>query len=320
MHLAICSPIYNDWSSACVLLAQLDAVFARTDHRIDVLFIDDGSSERVPDALETAPTSLARVSVLRLRRNLGHQRAIAIGLAYLNVTHTHDAVVVMDGDGEDRPADVPALIERCAALDWSRVVFARRTRRSEGAAFRLGYAAFKLFHQLLVGRRVEVGNFSIVPREALARLVSVSELWNHYAASVYHARIPLDMIPTVRGTRIAGESRMNWVALVVHGLSAISVYSEIVGVRLLGVVAVAILGIFVGIASIIAVKLGTNLAIPGWATNAMGVLLVSLLSLTVLSVLMSLFTLRQRSEYAFLPLRDYAHFVLDERTLHSSNG
>src|SRR5262249_49894452 len=161
-------------------------------------------------------------------RNLGHQRAIAIGLTYLYVTHQHDAVIVMDGDGEDRPADVLALIERSEAGGGSRVVFAQRKRRSEGVAFQFGYLAFRAVHRVLVGRGVEVGNFSLVPRAALARLVSVSELWNHYAAAVYQARIPLEMIPTTRGERIAGQSRMNWIALVMHGLSAVSVYSDVV--------------------------------------------------------------------------------------------
>jgi polyisoprenyl-phosphate glycosyltransferase len=320
LHIAICASIYNDWQSALVLLARLDAVARRAQHTLDVLFIDDGSSDEVPAALHDAPAHLARVSVLRLRRNLGHQRAIAIGLAYLYDQEAHDAVVVMDGDGEDRPEDIPLLIERCGNHGWSRVIFAERTRRAEGAAFRLGYAGYKLLHRALVGRGIGVGNFSVIPRCALARLISVSEMWNHYAASVYQARIPLDVVPTARGARIAGQSKMNWIALVMHGLSAISVYSHIVGVRLLVLMALAIFGILLALAGVVAVKLGTTLAIPGWATTAAGILLVSLLNLVVLSTLLSLFALHQRSEHGFLPLRDYPHFVLDQRVWHASRS
>src|SRR6187551_3465096 len=105
VHIVICVPIYNDWQSALILLAQLDAVAASTPHTIDVLFIDDGSSGEVPTSFSSELATLSTVSVLRLRRNLGHQRAIAVGLAYVYDHWAHEAVVVMDGDGEDRPED-----------------------------------------------------------------------------------------------------------------------------------------------------------------------------------------------------------------------
>jgi glycosyltransferase involved in cell wall biosynthesis len=283
-----------------------------------VWFVDDASSEAVPASLTKRPAHLAKVTVLRLRRNLGHQRAIAIGLTSLYVRGGYDAVIVMDGDGEDRPQDVPELLDRCAQSNWSKVVFAQRTKRSEGFGFRLGYATFKVLHRLLVGRKVEVGNFSVVPHAALARLVSVSELWNHYAAAVQQARIPIDMLPAARAQRIAGQSQMNLTALVMHGLSAISVYGDVVGVRLLRLTAMAIGAVVLAMLSVVAVRLGTDLAIPGWATSALGLLLVSLLILTAISMMMVLFILRARSEYGFLPLRDYAHFVLDERVLYEA--
>lgn len=313
---AICIPVYDDWASCTALLEQLDASVAPLAHSVDVWLVDDGSSEPAPAALHRLPASLARVTVLRLRRNLGHQRAIAIGLTTIHQKGVYDAVVVMDADGEDRPTDVPRLIEHCEQSGWSRVVFAQRTKRSEGLGFRLGYVLFKVLHQILVGRKIEVGNFSVIPRSALDRLVAVSEMWNHYAASVYQARIPLALLPAPRGSRIAGQSRMNLNALVMHGLSAISVYSDAVGVRVLRFVGLTIAAVLVAMASVIAVRLGTDLAIPGWATNAIGILVVSLLNLTLISMMMTLFTLRARSEYAFLPLRDYVHFVLDERVLH----
>src|SRR5204862_1949020 len=118
--------------------------------------------------------------------------------------------------------------------------------------------------------------FSIVPASQLQRLVVVSELWNHYAAAVFKARIPRSSIPTQRGERLSGKSRMNFVALVVHGLSALSVHSEIIGVRLLVValVVVGLMGALLG--AVVGVRLFTSLAIPGWATAAGGLLLVLL--------------------------------------------
>ena len=68
-----------------------------------------------------------------------------------------------------------------------------------------------------------------------------SELWNHYAAAVLKTRLPYTSVPTIRGRRLQGDSRMGFVSLAVHGLSALSVFSDTLGVRLL-VASVAGLG------------------------------------------------------------------------------
>jgi polyisoprenyl-phosphate glycosyltransferase len=315
-RIVVCAPIYDDWASALALLEQVDAVALARDESFDVLLVDDGSTEPAPARLERPAHGLVRVSILRLRRNLGHQRAIAIGLTHLHVLGAHDAVVVMDGDGEDLPADIPKLLDRCRANHGTKIVFAQRAKRTEGFAFRLGYAGYRALHKLLVGHNVNVGNFSVVPRDSLARAVAISELWNHYAAAVYHARLSIDMVPLDRAQRLAGTSKMNFVALVMHGLSAISVYSDLVGVRVLRAIAVLAVLVLAGIAAVLALRVFTPLAIPGWATSAAGLLLVLFANLTILSMFMAMFALRARSGSSFLPLRDYRHFILDERLLY----
>jgi glycosyltransferase involved in cell wall biosynthesis len=155
------------------VLDQLDAALARVPAAVRVLVVDDAST-RSPETTLAELKHVEDVSILPLRRNLGHQRAIAIGLAYVEQHIACDAVLVMDmdGDGEDAPADVPRLIE--AARAGNEVVFAERMRRAEGALFRALYLCCRGAHRLLTGRGVRVGNFSIVPRAALHRLVAVS--------------------------------------------------------------------------------------------------------------------------------------------------
>ena len=220
-ELTFCIPVYNDWVAAERLLALLDEVVARVNDAVSIVLIDDGSTDAVPSALSFTPKAIRRVDVLPLRRNLGHQRAIAIGLTYLYSERPCRAVVVMDADGEDAPADVVRLLEECARHHDTKMVFAQRARRSEGFRFWAGYQIYKTIHRLLTGRRVEVGNFSVVPWSALERLVGVSEIWNHYPAAVFKARIPVAQVPLPRAKLLAGQSKMNWVALVAHGLSAI---------------------------------------------------------------------------------------------------
>lgn len=306
MNITFCIPIFNDWSSAAVLLTQLDRSLpslrsVASVGSIRVLFVDDASSEYLDPAHFTEPTSIDQVSVLRLKRNLSHQRAIAIGLAHLQREGRSDMVVVMDGDGEDRPPDVSALLTRCLQTNCTELVFAERAGRSEGGIFLFGYACYRIAHRLLVGRSMRVGNFSVVPRACLDRLVSVSELWNHYAAAVVAARIPNCQIPIDRGERISGQSKMNLISLVVHGLSAISVQGEVVSVRVLFLLGILSCLLLVALAIVVGIRLGTDWAIPGWATSAVGFLILALLQLLLISVVMVILVLRGRSGSGSFP-------------------
>ena len=227
-------PIYDDWEAVALLLAQLDGVLVQTGMHASILLVDDGSLVPVSRQIADRPyQAVDRIDVLSLRQNVGHQRAIAIALAYVHDRLEPAVTVVMDGDGEDAPRDVPRLVTRLHELGDGAIVFAERRRRSEQLAFRVFYSLYRLLHRLLTGIPVRVGNFSAVPAALLSRLVVVSELWNHYAAAVFKARLPRDTVPTERAPRLCGESRMNFVALVGHGLSALSVHAELIGVRLL---------------------------------------------------------------------------------------
>jgi hypothetical protein len=309
-------PNYNDWRSLELHIRNLDEVLNAHGIEAILLIVDDGSTIPPGEILaNTTLRSLGRVQILRLRRNLGHQRAIAIGLAYAEAHFAGPAVVVMDADGEDDPRDVPRLIETCRQEGFQKIVFAERTKRSESILFRVFYALYKTLHVMLTGIRVRVGNFSVIPRERLQSLVVVSELWNHYAAAAYKSRQPLCLVPTRRAQRLDGRSTMNFVDLVAHGLSAISVYGEAIGVRLLVLACLLILAASVGVVATVVVRLTTTWAIPGWATYTMGLMLVLLILGVMLALLFSFIVLSGRQGSTFLPCRDYSYFVKEVRLL-----
>jgi len=316
--LVILVPVYNDWECVPPLLDDIDASLAeRGGTRVRVLLADDGSDRR---ELALPPKGTYRaiksVEALRLRRNLGAERAIAVGLTWIHQERPCDAVIVMDADGEDRPKDIPALVEKWEAERRRPVVFAGRARRQEGPTFRLFYRLFQVLHFLLVGAMARVGHFSLVPRDQLSKLVVVSELWNHFAASVVKARLPRALVPADRGRRIAGRSTMNFVSLVTHGLSAISVFAETAGVRIL-FVSSCFGALTAGlIAVVIVLRLATDLAIPGWATYATGLLLLLLAQFAIASFMAVLFILTTRNNLSFLPLRDFRHFVESVEEIH----
>ena len=309
--IAVVIPVLDDWKSLALLLPILDENFTDETWSVEIIVVDDGSSVAFEEARMILPkfSNLNGISILELKRNLGHQRAIALGLTYVSVELDCGAAIVMDGDGEDQPADAVRLLEKCRAENYSKMIFAKRSKRSEGFAFRFFYSLYKFFYQILTGRAIRFGNFSVVPRRILRRLIVVSEVWNHYAVGAMKARVPYLEIDTTRGTRLSGASKMNFVSLVTHGLSAISVYGDVAGVRLLlGTCGLIFLSI-TGISLVVVVRFLTDLAIPGWATYVVALLLIILMQAVTLSLFFIFLVLNNRDNASFLPERDYRYFI-----------
>jgi glycosyltransferase involved in cell wall biosynthesis len=315
MRIVVLTFVYNDWTAAGALFRLLDRELGSASLSAEMLVVDDGSTEAPSEPLPASSFQALRpLRVLRLRKNLGHQRAIATGLAYLHEHCSYDFVVVMDADGEDRPADVIRLI-RAVEMDQSAIVFAERSKRSETPLFVFLYHVYRFLHFLLTGQGIRVGNFSIVPYSLLGGLVVDMNLWNHYAACVYVSNVKRSTIPTQRGERLAGRSKLHITSLVVHGLSAISCYNEKISVRLLFGTSITFVIVLAALLTTIAIRLFTNLAIPGWTTYTAGILTIALLELVLFSFLFSTTILNGRRNQAIIPLRDYSYFIAEVREL-----
>jgi hypothetical protein len=176
-------PILDDWPNATAIVERLGEEFELNDWTGSVLIVDDGSSQS-PPVLPGKPASLESVDILRLRRNLGHQRAISVGLCHLEQCAPNRPVIVMDGDGQDLPSDIPSLARAFESADDPGAVFAARAKRPEGILFKLFYRCYRVLHRVLTGRGIRVGNFSILSPRAISAVTSSPEAWSHYAAAV----------------------------------------------------------------------------------------------------------------------------------------
>ena len=315
MHIVVLTPVLDDWVSAQEVLKRLDAACTGKAFSLSVLIVNDGSVEPPPADFGRGPYAfLQQIDVLQLKKNLGHQRAIAVGLCHIADKLSCDAVLVMDADGEDDPAVAVQLIERLTSLAEKKapgvpIIFAERTRRSESFAFRIGYFGYRTLHYLLTGRGIRFGNFSIIPQAHLKALTTEPMLWNHYAASVAGSRLPYTTIPSHRGQRIAGHSRLNFVSLVTHGLAALSCYSEIIGVRLVLISSFLFVVSLLGIAITVTLRLATNLPMAGWTSLFSGLLMILLLQIITLGSIFTMQIISARSIQPFLPIRDYVWYV-----------
>jgi hypothetical protein len=310
-RIAIVMPVLDDWASFSMVIQAIARVFAGTEHRFFVVAVDDGSTIHLGDTRTLLPHDgcIEAIEVLQLAINLGHQRAIAVGLASIAQRDDITTVIVMDSDGQDRPEDIVTLLAM-ADQHPEHVVSAQRTRRSEGIAFRIGYAIYKLLFRTLVGRTINFGNFCLLPMSVVRRLVHMPDLWNNLPAAIMRSRLQHIAVPTLRGLRHAGRSHMNIPALVLHGLSAMSVYVDQIFVRVLLGTAVAAAITILGALIVVIVRFGTSFGVPGWASTMIGDLFIILMQTIVIAVATTLMVLGNRSQRPIVPFADAPSFIV----------
>lgn len=308
-------PQYNDWEALNLLIERINEDVA-TDTLVatSLVIVDDCSSQ---DLEQLTLFRGSKVQIVRLYRNLGHQRAIAIGLSYIAKEVLCDKVIVMDADGEDAPKDINALVG-ASKKSPDRIIFAQRTKRQESFTFRFFYGIYKFIFRHLTGKVITFGNFSLIPQRRLQNLVRVSEIWNNFPGGIIKSRIPYEAVPTERGKRLAGESKMNFVSLVLHGLSTVSVLIDVTAVRILifsiGMSVAALLVIFV----VLFLK-WVNDASPGWASTLSSALLIVVLQSFLISLFLVFMVLQYRTQQQFIPVLQYRDFIEKVEDVNSSS-
>lgn len=303
-------PVYNDWPSAAELLRQLDRVAAEQLARpITVVMVDDGSNQdatETTDPLNHPYRAIAQIDVLHLRCNLGHQRAIAVGICHIEKNLPHAGVVVMDSDGEDDPADIPKLIAEFEQRGGAAVVLAKRSERTEGPVFVACYWAYRKLFRVLTGFKVRSGNYCVVGPRHVRALIAGSDLWNHFGATIFRMRLDTISLPTSRRSRIDGQSKVGFLGLIVHGLSAVSVFLDRGCVRVM-LAASAKIGVGL-IVWLIALLHGGD----GWVRVLFWLGLVALLTgmqVFIGAAVLLFMSLRLRDSASVVPARDYAFFI-----------
>ncbi len=315
LSITVLMPVFNDWIAVDLVLKELDRVCAGSSARPSVVLINDGSTEGNSSFLSWTPKSFAQVEVLDLCCNVGHQRALCVGAVHAHQEYPGTTLLIMDADGEDSPQDVPRLIKQFIAEKHQKAVFAERGRRMETLTFKLFYQFYRAVHFLLVGFDIRIGNFSVLPPALLNPLLHSPDLWNHYAATVMKLKLPMATVRIDRAKRVRGRSQMGFARLIVHGLSAMSVYGEVIGARILMLASALLCVGFLAFVAVIAIRLMTTLAIPGWATTAAGLLLILILQVGTVALLFTLGVLGFRGMQVFIPIRDCPAFISTVRTL-----
>ena len=215
-------PVFNDWESLEKVIVEINENIKELK-KIDIecLVINDASTIKQSKLLK--PTFIKSIQILNMRENKGHARCNAFGIRYVIKNKDFDYLILMDGDGEDRPIELKKLINKILE-DPNKSVVAKRIKRSEGLFFRFLYSMHKLITLVFTGKKINFGNYSCLIKEDVRKLSTQASLWSSYSGSVKKNLEYFNEIDSERGTRYFGPSKMSFFKLLIHSFSIIAVF------------------------------------------------------------------------------------------------
>ena len=238
-------PVYNDWESLKKLIIEINEnIKLFNDISFECIIVNDASSTKSSNLKK--PSNFESLEILNMKENRGHARCNAFGIRYIFQNKKFDNLILMDGDGEDRPEEIKILIEKIKKYPDLSVV-AKRVKRSEGLFFQFLYQLHKLITLVFTGKNVNFGNYCILTKRDVEKLHSKSSLWSSFSGSVKKNLKPLNEINSIRGLRYFGPSQMSLYKLIIHSLSIIAVFKYQVFLRsTLIIIVLAFLNYYLG--------------------------------------------------------------------------
>ena len=222
-------PVYNDWESVFKLLENINLEASKIDINFSVIIINDASTDSIPK-LSTSLDNLKSIQIIHMKENKGHARCNAAGLKYIYEKEDFDYVIPMDADGEDRPEELSLLIEKIKEYPDTAVT-ANRIKRSEGLMFKFCYLAHKYLTFVFTGQTIKFGNYTCLPKTTVNQMINEPATWSSFSGSLAKIAKEKNYIPSERGTRYFGPSKMSFMNLLKHSLSIIAVFKTTLLIR-----------------------------------------------------------------------------------------
>jgi len=242
-------PVFNDWDSFIKLINEVNKnIKDYTNINFECLVINDASTISQPKLKK--PNNIKSLKILNMKKNRGHARCNAFGIRYIFKNKEFDNLILMDGDGEDRPIEIKSLIDKTIKNKNISVV-AKRIKRSEGFFFQFLYKIHKIITYLFTGKKINFGNYSCLAKQDVEKLYSQASLWSSYSGTLKKTLGKLEEIDSIRGSRYFGPSQMSLFNLLVHSFSIIAVFKYQVFLRsTFMIIVLAYLNIYLGNLSI----------------------------------------------------------------------
>ena len=229
MKIILLIPIYNDRESLKKLIENINFEVKDLNSEMSVVVINDASSQQIVDTYQNLE-NINSFEIINMKENRGHARCIASGLKYIFEKKEFDFVIPMDGDGEDRPEEIKNFIHQAKQSD-DKTIVGERTKRSESLFFKICYQLHKLLTLGFTGHLINFGNFTCLSKSTIEKMLNEKATWNSFSGSLKKLEKDLLPIPSVRGIRYFGPSKMSFFNLLKHSLSIISVFRKTVLIR-----------------------------------------------------------------------------------------
>ena len=229
MKYVILIPIYNDRESLKLLIENINYEVKDLKSEISIVVVNDASSQQIIDTYPNIE-NIHSIEIINMNENRGHARCIASGLKYIFEKKEFDYVIPMDGDGEDRPEEIKNFIEMAESSAGKSIV-GERVKRSEGLFFQLCYRFHKFLTLVFTGKSIKFGNFTCLSKITIKKMLEEKSTWNSFSGSLKKIENDLVLMPSIRGKRYFGPSKMSFFNLLKHSLSIISVFRKTVLIR-----------------------------------------------------------------------------------------
>ena len=224
MKIKILIPVFNDWQSVFKLVENINNLTIDQKFEISIIIINDASNhDRIQENVNF--DNIKSIKIINMKINQGHSRCIATGLKYIYEKEDFDYVIPMDGDGEDRPEEIVDFLTKTNEIEHKPIV-GERVKRSEDLLFKICYKIHKLITLTFTGKSIKFGNYSCLPKITVEKMINEKATWNSFSGSLSKVELNLLKIPSTRGYRYFGPSKMTFYNLLKHSLSIIRVFRK----------------------------------------------------------------------------------------------
>ena len=222
-------PVYNDWQSTSKLLEDINLNVKGLNQEFSIIIVNDASTdEQLINS--TNLENLSSIKIINMKENRGHARCIASGLKHIHEKEQYDYIIPMDGDGEDRPEEIKNFVEN---INFSpdKAIVGERVKRTEKLIFKICYKIHKALTYLSTGQSIKFGNYTCLPKSTVEKMINEKATWSSFSGALQKVEKDKVEVPSERGVRYFGPSKMSFLNLIKHSLSIISVFKFNVLIR-----------------------------------------------------------------------------------------
>jgi polyisoprenyl-phosphate glycosyltransferase len=215
-------PLYNDWESCFILIDKINIQLKKINKKGQIVIVNDCSSSK--GSFYTKYNNIKKINVLNLKKNLGSQKAISIGLKwiYSKYKKNRKIITILDSDGEDDVRQIPKMLKSAEKFK-NCITVSSRTKRQENIIFKLLYFFHKIITFLFSLNWISYGNYSSFSSNLLKNILSNNNSWLALSAC-FAQNCKIIKLSAERKKRFNGTSKLSFLGLILHSLRVNSVF------------------------------------------------------------------------------------------------